>query len=281
MKKIEFILDSFSGFSEKEVKEKGYHFIPLIVNVDGKDYFDGRDITMEKSVELIENSKKTTTSQPSVGELTDLLESQHKKQDTETIYISINAHMSSTFSTASAIASDFPNVHVISGKHVGGMFWDAIDTAKKAFEKSNNVQDAIKAIKELDATSVCTVIPKTLDSIIKGGRLKGISKVLLTKARLIPELKVTEEGFKRGSLKRGINNMIDYVVNKYIDNIGGKDQVDKYWWEINHTTDQSTIDIALKKLNEVGIKEVKIRPTATVVLAHTGYGAISISYWKK
>lgn len=281
MKKLEFILDSFTGFTEKEVLELGHHFIPLIINVDGKDYFDGRDIVMSESVKLIENSKKTSTSQPSVGELTDLLERQHNKKDVETIYISMNAEMSSTFSTASAIAKEFENVHVISGRHVGGMFLHAIEVAKSAFEKSNKVEDAIEAIHVANETSMCTVIPKTLDFLIKGGRLRGFSKLLLTKARLIPELRVTNEGFKRGTLKRGMSHVIDYVISKFIEDIGGPAQIDNYAWEINHTTDQSTIDMAKQKMNAAGIKEIKLRPTATVVFSHTGFGALSISCWKK
>ena len=47
---IKILVDSSSELTKKEAEEKGFLFVPISVNIGGREYRDGVDLTKDKSV---------------------------------------------------------------------------------------------------------------------------------------------------------------------------------------------------------------------------------------
>ncbi|XMB85790.1 DegV family protein [Mycoplasmatota bacterium WC44] len=100
MKKIAVITDSTSVIDESilEVNDNLYS-VPLHIVFNEKSYRDGIDISSDEFFEKMSDSSiLPTTSQPSVGEVIELLESIKEKYD-HIIYITISSGISGTYQT--------------------------------------------------------------------------------------------------------------------------------------------------------------------------------------
>ncbi|MCK5945911.1 MAG: DegV family protein [Mycoplasmataceae bacterium] len=280
MKKLGILLDSFSGLSKKEINKLGFEYISQTTIFDGKTYHDGVDLILKDSIELVKNAKDVKSSMPAIGLVTNKLDVMSKKYE-NVIYFAMNKGMSSTYSTGAAAASEFQNVTVIANKLVGLAIVEASLKMSEAMNKNGkSLKEALAMMQSISDNSYSYVIPKDVSAVIRSGRLSGVKKVIMEKAKLIPRLKVTEEGFKLDSTKRNFGKMIKSAVQKIVDKIG-KSNINKYNWELITTGDKSSDQKVKNAFEESGIKDFKTSWATIGVAAHTGIGAIGIQVWKK
>lgn len=66
---IRLLVDSASDYTQEEIENKNLYFVPLQIQIEGKNYLDGVDIDKETFYEKMMNSKEFfKTSQPSPQE---------------------------------------------------------------------------------------------------------------------------------------------------------------------------------------------------------------------
>ncbi len=278
-KDLKIILDSTSGQSKIELEKNGFGFIPQQVILDDKQYRDGDNIDLKKTIELMKTSTKIQTSQPSYGEMVEDIK-KFAQEYKYVIFLPMNKGISSTYEVAAKVSDEMNNVAVIPNRLFGTAMFDAAKRAIAAFKKSYKIQDAINAIHFVNDNSYCFICPKNLDALISGGRLRGGKKFILEKAGLIPLLLIKDEGIKVRGVKRSVTKLIMSAVEKMIGLIG-KENIDNYHWEIHHTYDQSMIKISEQIFKTVGIKNFIKTPTASIIGIHTGIGALAINAWPK
>ena len=98
MSKIIISSDSTSDLSKELIQKYDIKIIPLIVNIDGKQFRDGVDITPDEiyaSVELTNQLPKTAAA--NVGEFIEYFEGLKENEDDEIISFTISSTMSSTY----------------------------------------------------------------------------------------------------------------------------------------------------------------------------------------
>jgi len=281
MKKLGILLDSFSGYGQKDLKKMGIEYINQTTIVDGVSYKDGIDLELKdpKGLKIIQEGKDIKSSMPAIGLVAEKMEQMSKEYE-NVIYFAMNKGISSTFSTGMAAASDFDNVTVISNKMISSAQTDTSIEAMKMANKGASLEEVLKYFEEMAKDSYGFVIPKDVKGLIKSGRVSGAKKVILEKAKLIPSLLVTEDGFKVDSTKRNFSKIVKNTIEKIIESIG-KENVDKYNWEVIHTGDQTTKNKVILAFKEYEIKDYRENWASITIAAHTGIGAIGISVWKK
>lgn len=67
--KVAIATDTNSGMTHRQAQESGIYLLPMPVIVDGKEYFEGIDITHEQLYEAMKQHKELSSSQPSPGQL--------------------------------------------------------------------------------------------------------------------------------------------------------------------------------------------------------------------
>lgn len=79
---IRLLVDSASDYTQEEIKNKNLYFVPLQIQIEGKNYLDGVDIDTETFYTKMMNSKEFfKTSQPSPQEFLDIFEEVKEKQE--------------------------------------------------------------------------------------------------------------------------------------------------------------------------------------------------------
>ncbi|WGI36965.1 DegV family protein [Mesomycoplasma lagogenitalium] len=282
MKKIGILLDSFGGISEKEIKANGFEMIPLQFSIDGKDYIDnGSELSNKEISELVKTSEETKTSLPSLATIEERLEQMSKEYENVIVLLTSSA-LSSTFQTVMVESKKYGDKFKLVDNH---FFADqALEISKFLVKKAaegKTIDELIKFVKQVNEKSLNYLIVKDLTSLIRGGRLTGMKKILLNSFKLIPLLKVSQEGISFGGLKRTLKGSYEKVIEKLIEFIGGLSYLENYEFKFSYAGDLEMFNEAQKALNEYKAKIEKDQISSATVLIHTGFKCASIGIWPK
>ena len=278
MKKIAIIVDSFTGYSKKQVEDLGLLYINHTVILNNKPYKEGIEIELKDCVQEVAADFTAKTSMPSIGIVIDLFEELSKEYD-QVIYLPMNKGFSSTFSTASAASNDFDNITVVETKMVAKGLLETGVKMKSMMEEGKTVKEAINFLRTTEETSYSYVIPQNVDALVRGGRLNSAKKVIMQKGKLIPRLEVVMEGFKTSKIGRNMNKVIKSTVAKVLKAIDGKHEL--FNWEVIYAGTEKTRDFVINAFKEVGVTTYTESWASSVIAVHTGVEAIGINVWKK
>lgn len=277
MKKVAVIVDSFSGRSKNEVEKLGLEHLAQSIILDGQKFDDGIDIELKNDKEKIAKAKDIKTSMPPLGLIFDKF-NQLSPNYENVIFLPMNKGMSGTYSTSFAAARDFKNVSVVDNIFCGSAIIDVAKFTKAQLEKGKSLKDTLEQVEKFSKASFTIVIPRDVAGLIKSGRLTGVKKIILEKAKLIPILLVTPNGFAVSGIKRSFERGIAFSIEKMLTTIKNKND---YNFEIIHCGDESSINIAKAALENVGISEYAINWANTPIAGHAGLGAVSFNAWPK
>ncbi|TDV24283.1 DegV family protein with EDD domain [Mycoplasmopsis mustelae] len=276
MKKLGIIVDSFSCLSAKQAEEKGFKFLPLQIEIDGVLYEDDFDDNLEL-LHKISTATKITTSLPKLEKMQKIIKDASKEYD-EVIYLGLSQHLSNTFSQASSIATECQNVFVMENHLVGNQIVRTVEHFKKMYENGATINDLFTKLNDINETSKTFIVPYKLDFLLKGGRLSGIKKFLLSKFKVYPILNYNEEGkVKSIAIKQNFKNAVYKafdLVNEYID------ELKSYAKDIRIFVDLVTgISDEVNKFitSDEFPKTSSIVTTPSLIAAHTGPDAFAIS----
>ena len=136
MKKIAYVLDSSSCLSSEAVNNLGYMFLPLHVIIEGEDYLEGSTLDMNYLYEAIKGKKSVSTSQPSPGEITQLIEDLKSNGYDEAVFVGLSSGLSKTQETVRNIAhsENYP-IHIVDTMGIGDANTIALEKVKKLIEE--------------------------------------------------------------------------------------------------------------------------------------------------
>jgi len=129
--KIAVLTDTNSGISEQMQDVLGVFVLPMPVIIDGRDYFEDISITQKEFYRRLRHGANVSTSQPAPGQLIEkwdeLLKTYH-----EVVYIPMSGGLSSSVTTARALASGYNGrIHVVDNRRVSVTLRQSALEAKK------------------------------------------------------------------------------------------------------------------------------------------------------
>ena len=98
---VRIVADTSTLYSTSQAKDAGFDVSPLSVTINGQTYREFDEITSEEFVSIIQQGHKPTSSQPAIGEVTELY---GQYGDDEIINVAMAAGLSGTYSSAVAAA---------------------------------------------------------------------------------------------------------------------------------------------------------------------------------
>lgn len=117
--KTAIMTDTNSGISVEEGKQLGIYVMPMPVLIDDICFLEGIDITAEQLYEAMEADKKTTTSQPSPGDLMDMWNAILTEGYDEIVYMPMTSGLSGSCQNAALLADDFySKVYVVDNHRI-------------------------------------------------------------------------------------------------------------------------------------------------------------------
>ena len=186
--KVAVVVDSAAYLPQSIIDRHGLFVAPLSVELDGRQYLEGVDITADEFYQRLATARSVSTSQPAVGRFIELYRQAAEAGAKEIVSIHIGSSISGTVQSAQ-VASESSSLPVT-----------IVDTRQASFAEGLCVWEALEALADgktvVDAAELVAVasqqvgntfVVKALDLARRGGRLApgeeappGISVLALT-----------------------------------------------------------------------------------------------------
>lgn len=168
------VTDSAAYLPRELVERYGVVVAPLSVEIDGKEYLEGIDITPDEFYEMIGSAGSVSTSQPSVGQLVEAYRRAAREGARDIVSLHISGTLSGTVQSARLAADSSPiPVRVIDtgqGSFAEGLcVWEALE----ALGAGRTVDEVESVVAAASRSMGNTFVVRALDLIKRGGRLVG------------------------------------------------------------------------------------------------------------
>jgi DegV family protein with EDD domain len=189
---IAFVVDSSFDMPENVELKYPIYVVPLRVYIDGKEYVDKKDLTIEKFYEMLETAKDFSTSLPNPKDTEELIKKLYEEYDH--IYVlSISSKLSGTFNMFKTICAPFKDkVSVLDLKTASfesfAIYRGIVHYLEKGIEITQKLVDEIKK----DTRIIFGLM--TLDFLEKGGRIGKANALIGKVLKIKPILEVDDNG---------------------------------------------------------------------------------------
>lgn len=188
--KIAIVTDSNSGISQAKAEKYGVYVLPMKFNINGVEYTEGISISHNEFYESQVNGAKIFTSQPSPSDVMDIWDEVLEKYDA-IIHIPMASGLSSSFSTASMLASDYNGkVTVIDNQRITVTLKQAVLDAKALVDAGKSVTDIRNALTLSKDDASIYMMVDDLKYLKAGGRISPATAAIGTMLHIKPILSV-------------------------------------------------------------------------------------------
>ncbi len=273
---VKIMVDSASDCRNNDIYD---YFIPMSVNIDGKEYKDGVDIDSDAFYQMLTEGKAfPKTSQPSPDVFLEHFE-KIKEAGDELIYFSVSSRLSGTYQSACIAKNlaDYDGIYIFDSKTASHMIGILAKYAKaliekglcaaKIAEKCESLKEKIRVFAGLD----------TLEYLQKGGRIGKASALIGTLASLKPLVTVqngeVEAAGKALGFGRAVGMIADKIKNFEIDQ-------DFPICSLYTYGEENCIKLE-EKLQAEGLQIDERLQIGSTIGAHTGPGVYGIFFVEK
>lgn len=193
MDKIAYIIDSSCFMSKAEANDLDFYYVPIHILIEGEDFREGIDLDKEKLVDAIANKKNVSTSQPSPGEIIELITELKAKGYTKAIFAAIGKGLSATADNVANIAKmeDF-DMYVLNSRCLGNTQKMPLLKVKKLIEEDNKtIEEAFAIVDNNIMLSSTLLVPNDLFHLSRGGRITPAAAALGSMLKIKPILDVS------------------------------------------------------------------------------------------
>lgn len=278
---IRIIADSTCYLPHEYMKKYKVSIVSLNVLLNGNSY---REIDLSNDwfyKEMAKSSSIPTSSQPSVEELYNTVESQIKEGH-DVVGIFLSSDMSGTFSTSNLVKNmileNYPNAKMVmidSRSNCMQAGFAILEAAKAAYE-NKSLDEVVSAAKNVIENSKFIFVPDTLDYLKKGGRIGGAAALFGALLQIKPILTV-EDGkttvfTKVRTKKKAVDKIVDTVLEQ-----NSKTPIKGLI--VHHINCESEgQELANRLKDKLGLDNVKVQSIGPIIGLHVGPGSIGVAY---
>lgn len=287
MAKVKIVTDSNSGITQAEAKELGISVIPMPFLINGEEFFEDINLTQNEFYEYLKGDANVSTSQPAIGNVTDLWD-ELLKDGSEIVHIPMSSGLSESCHTAQGLAKDYGGkVHVIDNQRISitqkQSVYDAIFLAKNG-KSAKEIADWLTETK-MDASIYISL--DTLKYLKKGGRLTPAAALIGTILKIKPVLQIQGQkldAFKKvQSLKKAKEVITAALKNDLETRFSRLVEKGEMIISVAHTANYAEADTFKAELEAV-FPEIPVMfadPLSLSVSCHIGPGAIAAACMRK
>ena len=201
MKKIAIVTDSNSGIG-KDAPE-GVFVVPMPFLINDEDYFENINLSQEEFYKLLSEDANVSTSQPSIGDLSDFWTDILKDYD-EIVHIPMSSGLSNSCATATNLANDFDGrVYVVDNHRVSISLKESVYDAVKLREAGKTAAEIKNYLVNTSADSSIYIAVDTMKFLKKGGRVTPAAAMIGSILKIKPILQIHGEKLDKYMLARG------------------------------------------------------------------------------
>ena len=284
MSKIAVVTDSNSGITQDLAEKIGIYVIPMPFVIDGKEYFEGINLTQEQFFEMLKSDVTITTSQPAVKDVTEMWDKLFKTYD-EIVHIPMSSGLSSSYATAEMLSRDYDGrVQVVNNHRISVTLRRSIDDALRLAEKGKDAKYIKDVLTKTAKESSIYITLATLKYLKKGGRLTPAAAAIGAILRIKPVLQIQGErldAYAKSRTMKSAKEIMLKAIRSDMDTRMGED----VYVDIAHTDNYEEAlkfkEEAMKEYPWVKDEDIRIDALSLGVACHLGEGALAITCTKK
>ena len=281
MEKIAILVDSGSDLSLDYIREEGFYYLPLYVNLDGKFLKDRLEISPEDFYSWIKtNNKLPKTSMPSPGDINELLEKIKEDGYDKVICINIGNKFSGTYNACKLAEVPGLEVYAFNTGNLTLAQGYYATYAKKLIDEGKSFDEITKKLEEKIYDSKVFFTIDTFKYIVEGGRVPKTFGKIGDALSVKPIIKTDppEGGFAIEKIVRGEKKTLSQLEKIIRKNLEGVKDYYFFISEGDYPDGHEKMKERLKDIIENAkiYKEGQISPTLG---ANTGPGLIGIGFF--
>lgn len=287
MKKIAIVTDSNSGIKQAEVQNSNIFVIPMPFLIDGNEYFEDLNLSVEEFFKFQMSGSDISTSQPSIASVEDLWRDVLKKYD-QIIHIPMSSSLSSSCDTARMLANEqefVGKVFVVDNQRISVTQKQSVYDAQKLIEKGCSAQEISKYLAENKKESSIYIMVPDLKYLKKGGRITKTAAAIGTLLKIKPVLQIQggklDSFAKVMSIKSAKEKMIS-AIQKDIETRFNCAENEKLELAFAFTYDRQNGEAFMQEVKQTipNVDISYIDPLSLSVSCHIGPNAIAIAVSK-
>lgn len=273
---MKIIADTATLLSPQEGQALGMTIVPVCVSISGQTYKDYVEISSDEFLQKIEEGGVPTSSQPSVGDVLEVLEGCRE----EVVMLTVGDGLSGAYQTAMGAKNcieDNDHIHIVNSKTLAGPLRYLAKKAAAMNKQGRSLKDILSALEEGIESSISFVVPADFDFLKRSGRLTAITARVGGVLNLLPVLTQTEDKtrIKPVGVKRSWKTAIESILQKL-------DITKDHLISICHAnTPQRAADVLAQVRAAFPHNEVEILQLSPALITHGGPGCIVIQAVKK
>lgn len=171
--------DSNSGIKPEEGEKLGVFSLSMPVIIDGKVYFEGKDIEEKEFYDSMISGKDVTSSQPSPGDVMDMWDSILENGYDEVVYIPMSSGLSASCHAAIQLSEEYDGkVQVVDNHRISVTMREAVKDAKWMADNGVSAKEIKDALEKNAYDSVIFLTVDDLKYLKKGGRITPAAATL-------------------------------------------------------------------------------------------------------
>lgn len=281
MEKIAILVDSGSDLSLDYIREEGFYYLPLYVNLDGKFLKDRLEISPEDFYAWIKTyNKLPKTSMPSPGDINELLEKIKEDGYEKVICINIGNKFSGTYNACKLAEVPDLEIYAFNTGNLTLAQGYYATYAKKLIDEGKSFDEITKKLEEKIYDSKVFFTIDTFKYIVEGGRVPKTFGKIGDALSVKPIIKTDppEGGFAIEKIVRGEKKTLSQLEKIIRKNLEGVKDYYFFISEGDYPDGHEKMKERLKDIieNAKVYKEGQISPTLG---ANTGPGLIGIGFF--
>lgn len=286
MSNIAVITDSNSGITQQQAEELGIFVLPMPFMIDGEEYFEGINLTVEEFFEKLKSDKEISTSQPTPESVLSLWDRLLNEGYDEIVHIPMSSGLSSSCQTAIVLADDYDGrVQVVNNQRISVTQRQSVLDAIHLAEAGKSAVEIREILEKEKLEASIYIMLDTLTYLKRGGRITPAAAALGNLLRLKPVLQIQGEKLdafaKARTAKQGKSIMIEAmkkdIHDRFHDNENGDIAI-----EIAHTENLEAAMELKKELEQVFRgTDIYVDHLSLSVSCHIGPGSLAIACAKK
>ena len=203
MSKVAIVTDSNSGITQELAEAMGISVLPMPFTIDGKEYFEGINLTQEEFYEYLKKDADIATSQPSPESVMNLWKELLKEYD-EVVHIPMSSGLSSSCETAMMLADDYDGrVQVVNNQRISVTQRQSVKDAIWLASEGKSAAGIREILEKNKFESSIYITVDTLKYLKKGGRITPAAAAIGTVLNLKPVLQIQGEKLDAYAKVRG------------------------------------------------------------------------------
>lgn len=288
MKKIAITTDSNSGLKQSEVKGTNIFVLPMPFLIDGNEYFEDINLTVDDFFKFQLANSEISTSQPSITSVETMWREVLQTYD-YVLHIPMSSSLSSSCDTARMIANEQEfagKVFVVDNQRISVTQKQSIDDAQKLIAKGYTPEQIVNYLMDTKKDSTIYIMVPDLKYLKKGGRITKTAAAIGTLLKIKPVLQIQggklDSFAKVMSIKVAKEKMISAIKKDIETRFSDMDQNYKLELSVAYTYNkQNAEEFANEVKSNFPNLEIKyIDPLSLSVSCHIGPNAIALAMSK-